>query len=238
LNIKEHTPVEERLIQINGNKNEFNYDSSNINDIKKSFNKDNDEEFKYYDNDNVQINEEDIKSQIEKNKRNIKVYSETDSMTKSIKKNRNKYLHNYSSYEQAVRMLKSINRYRVPFEKMILIATLASEITECVNEFWKDFENIVTSDLLSIDADELMTIFIYVLIKSNMPNLLIHAKFIKEFTTSNSKSTMIGYYFTTLEAAIIYILSVKDRESLDKNKDNHLINTIKPNQSSFLKYDN
>lgn len=159
-------------------------------------------------------------------------------MTKSLKKNRNKYIHNYSSYEQAVRMLKSINRYRVPFEKMILVATLASEITECVNEFWKDFENIVTSSLLSIDADELMTIFIYVIIKANMPDLLIHAKFIKEFTTSNSKSTMIGYYFTTIEAAIIYILSVKDKESLNcKNKDNDIMNTIKPNQSSFVKYD-
>ena len=121
---------------------------------------------------------------------------------------------------------------------MILIATLASEITDCVNEFWKDFENIVTSDLLSIDADELMNIIIYVLIKANMPNLLIHAKFVKEFTTSNSKSTMIGYYFTTLEAAIIYILSVKDKDSLNSKKDNDLFNTIKPIQSSFLKYEN
>lgn len=159
-------------------------------------------------------------------------------MTKSLKKNRNKYLHNFSSYEQAIKMLKSINRYRVPFEKMILVATLASEITECVNEFWKDFENIVTSALLSIDADELMTIFIYVIIKSNMPDLLIHAKFIKEFTTSNSKSTMIGYYFTTIEAAIIYILSVKGKDSLNmKGKDKEdLINQIKPNQASFIKF--
>lgn len=155
-------------------------------------------------------------------------------MTKSLKKARNKFIHNYSSYEQAIKMLKSINRYRVPFEKMILIATLASEITECVNEFWKDFENIITSSLLNIDADELMTIFIFVVIKSHMPDLLIHSKFIKEFTTSNSRSTMIGYYFTTLEASIIYILSTKDKESL-RSKDVNLFSSLIPNKLSFTK---
>ena len=157
-------------------------------------------------------------------------------MTKSLKKARNKFIHNYSSYEQAIKMLKSINRYRVPFEKMILIATLASEITECVNEFWKDFENIITSSLLNIDADELMTIFIFVVIKSHMPDLLIHSKIIKEFTTSNSRSTMIGYYFTTLEASIIYILSTKDKESL-RSKDGNLFNSLIPNKLSFTKAD-
>lgn len=210
-----------------------NGDFTNIN----NYYSNNNSSCQYFDSSNFNVNTDDIQNQIKQNKQNLKVISETDQMTKSLKKARNKYIHNYSSYEQAIKMLKSINRYRVPFEKMILIATLASEITECVNEFWKDFENIITSSLLNIDADELMTIFIYVVIKAHMPELLIHSKFIKEFTTSNSRSTMIGYYFTTLEASIIYILSVKDKESLRSKDKENLINTLIPNKNSFMKND-
>lgn len=211
---------------------------NNNNNYSKTNNSNNNSTCQFFDSSNFNVNTDDIQNQIKQNKQNLKVISETDQMTKSLKKARNKYIHNYSSYEQAIKMLKSINRYRVPFEKMILIATLASEITECVNEFWKDFENIITSSLLNIDADELMTIFIYVVIKAHMPELLIHSKFIKEFTTSNSRSTMIGYYFTTLEASIIYILSVKDKESLRSNKEkDDLFSTLIPNKNSFMKID-
>ena len=65
---------------------------------------------------------------------------------------------------------------------------------------------IMTSSLLNIDADELMSIFIYIIIKAQMPNLLIHMKIIKDFTTSITKTTMMGYYFATLEASILFIL--------------------------------
>lgn len=223
---KNYTGDNINLVKINDKQNDneknTNNNPHNLNNIQ------------FFESTNFHVNNDDIQNQIKQNKQNLRVISETDLMTKSLKKARNKYIHNYSSYEQAVKMLKSINRYRVPFEKMILIATLASEITECVNEFWKDFENIVTSSLLNIDADELMTIFIYVVIKSHMPELLIHAKFIKEFTTSNSRSTMIGYYFTTLEASIIYILSVKDKDDL-RNKDKDvLFSSLMPNKISFL----
>ncbi len=72
--------------------------------------------------------------------------------------------------------------------------------------------------MLNIDADELMTIFIYIIIKTQMNDILIHSKFIKEFTTSTTRSTMIGYYYTTLEASLIYILDVNDISELKKDK--------------------
>jgi len=216
--------------ETNINHNNLNYTDNTLFKNNSNINK---STTQYFDSSNFQSNTDDIQNQIKQNKQNLKVINETDQMTKSLKKARNKYIHNYSSYEQAIKMLKSINRYRVPFEKMILIATLASEITECVNEFWKDFENIITASLLNIDADELMTIFIYVVIKSHMPELLIHAKFIKEFTTNNSRATMIGYYFTTLEASIIYILSVKDKGSLRSNEKDNLFSSLMPNKNLF-----
>lgn len=178
----------------------------------------------------------------------IRIFSESDILSKSIKKNKekddvskninfkNKYQEKSShSYESAIKLLKSVSKYKVPFEKMMLIATISTEITECVNNYWKEFENVITSSLLNIDADDLMTIFIYIIIKSNMSELLIHSKFIKEFTTSTTRSTMMGYYYTTLEASLIYILSIKDKTDLQNRE--KMRQSLVPNKTSFLQED-
>jgi len=173
-------------------------------------------------------------------KKEFKIYSESEIFSNSIKKNNNnntseridKIKFSEGPYNQAIKILKSIKRYKVPFEKMILIATISSEITDCVNNFWKKYENVITSSLLNIDADELMTIFIYIVIKSQMSELLVHSKFIKEFTTCTTRASMMGFYFTTLEASLIYILSVNDKSELlkkDKLKQSLIIS-----KSSFL----
>ena len=50
-----------------------------------------------------------------------------------------------------------------------------------------------------------MIIFVLIVIKSDYPKLLIHKQLIQEFTTRTTKSTTIGYYNTTINAAIEYI---------------------------------
>lgn len=164
----------------------------------------------------------------------MKVFSESSIMHKSLRKEKekNKFRYSQGSYEAAIKLLKSINKYKVPFEKMMLLATISSEVTECVNNFWADMSKVVTSSLLNIDADELMTIFIYVIIKSQMAELLIHSKLIKEFTTSTTRSTMIGYYYTTVEASLIYILSISDKTELFNRE--KIRNSLVPNRTTFI----
>ena len=41
---------------------------------------------------------------------------------------------------------------------------------------------------------------------------------IKLFTTCTTKSSMIGYYYSTVEASIMYIKTLKDVDELFKNK--------------------
>ena len=125
--------------------------------------------------DNSDLSKEVIEIEIDRNKnlkclpdkksnREIRIYSETSMMTNSIRRHLpkediiNKYK-NYDSYQEAVKLLKSIKKYRVPFEKMMLIASITTEITESVNNFWKDLEKLIPTSLLNIDADQLMTIF-------------------------------------------------------------------------------
>ena len=119
-------------------------------------------------------------------------------------------------YTKAINMLKSIANYHIPFEKMMLISTISLEITECVNEFWMGFEHIIQANNLNIDADELMSLFIYIMIKSELTDLLIHLRMIKDFTTSSSKSSMVGYYYVTLEASLMYVLDMKNIHDISR----------------------
>ena len=95
-------------------------------------------------------------------------------------------------YWKAIEFMKKLSDFKVPLEKLIIIASISSLITECENECWKNLERFIQPSMLSFDADELMTIFIYIIYKCHMPLLFVHADFIKYFTSPTTKSTMIG----------------------------------------------
>ena len=69
-------------------------------------------------------------------------------------------------YETAIHLLKEIQRYKAPFEKMLIFASLGNEIKNCIDDFWKDMEEYFDPDLLGIEAEQLMTIFIYIMLHS------------------------------------------------------------------------
>ena len=121
-------------------------------------------------------------------------------------------------YETAIQLLKQVQKYRTPFEKMMIFASISSEITECINDFWKDLNDYIDNNLLNIEIDQLMTIFIYIIIKSQIFDISVHCKIIKSFTTCITKASMIGYYYSTVEAGVSYISSINNIEELFKNK--------------------
>ena len=85
------------------------------------------------------------------------------------------------------------------------IASISSTITKNINIFWKGMEKYINPYFLNITADELIIIYLFIIIKSDYPKILIHEKLIQEFTTRTTKSTTIGYYNTTINASIEYI---------------------------------
>ena len=121
-------------------------------------------------------------------------------------------------YETAIQLLKQIQKYKTPFEKMMIIASISSEITDCINDFWKDLNNYIKNDLLNLEIDQLMIIFIYIIIKSQIYDISVHCKIIKSFTTCITKASMIGYYYSTVEASVSYLQSIHNIKELLKNK--------------------
>ena len=63
-----------------------------------------------------------------------------------------------------------------------------------------------------------MNIFIYIIFKAKMSDIIIYCKIISLFTTYTTKSSMIGYYYSTFEASISYILQIKNVKDILVNK--------------------
>ena len=120
-------------------------------------------------------------------------------------------------YGKAIEFIKTIEQFKTPLEKLIIIASVSSLITECVNSYWKNMGGYIKPSMLSIDADELMTILIYIIYQSKNPLLFVHADFINYFTSATTKSTMIGYYYTTLQGCLDYLLQINDKEDFKKD---------------------
>ena len=120
-------------------------------------------------------------------------------------------------YLDAINYLKQIDTYKVPLEKLIVIALISVIITDCIDKYWGLVKNDLSTKFLNIDADELMAIYLYIIYKMRTPSLFVHLDFIKYFTTPVSKQSMIGYYFTALEGCLNFILNIKDKDSIVKS---------------------
>ena len=120
-------------------------------------------------------------------------------------------------YLSAIKLLNSLKKYKAPFEKIVIIAAISDQITESASNFWSEMEKYVKNSFLFIEADEIMTIFLFIMIKSQMPEIIIFSKMITNFTTPNTRSFNLSYNFTLLEASLEYISSLKDLKPLLKD---------------------
>jgi hypothetical protein len=119
-------------------------------------------------------------------------------------------------YYEAILYIQKIKDFKVPLQKLIVVASLSNVITGCVNKFWKNMENIIKPEMLSIDSDELMTIFIYIIYKCKIPSIFVHADFINYFTTPTTKATMVGYYYITFKGCLDFLLNIKSKNDFIK----------------------
>lgn len=125
-------------------------------------------------------------------------------------------------YLSAIKLLNSLKKYKAPFEKIVIIAAISDQITECASSFWSEMENYIKKSFLFIEADEIMTIFLYIMIRSQMPEIIVFSKMITNFTTPNTRSFNLSYNFTLLEASLEYISTLRNIKELLKGEDNQL----------------
>jgi hypothetical protein len=120
-------------------------------------------------------------------------------------------------YLSAIKLLTNLKKYKAPFEKIVIIAAISDQITEAATTFWSEMEKYIKKDFLSIEVDEMMAIFLFIVIKTQMPEIIIFSKMITNFTTPSTRSFSISYNFTLLEASLEYISSIRNLKDLVKD---------------------
>ena len=99
-------------------------------------------------------------------------------------------------YDSAIKTFKNIVFYRSPTHKLKIILKTLEKIEKCIHKFYDKF-NINFGKALA--GDEVLTIFLYVVSKCNIPNIYAHLKFIDNFSTSNVLNSKAGYFNATLQ---------------------------------------
>ena len=125
-------------------------------------------------------------------------------------------------YLSAIKLLTTLKKYKAPFEKIVIIAAISDQITECATTFWSEMEKYIKKDFLSIEADEIMAIFLFIVIRSQMPEIIVFSKMITNFTTPSTRAFSISYNFTLLEASIEYLSSIRNMKELVKEDSKQL----------------
>ena len=121
-------------------------------------------------------------------------------------------------FSSAINLLKNLKNYKTPFEKIVILAALSDQITESVSNFWSNMLNYIKNSFLFIEADEIMAIFVFIVIKAQMPELLIESKIISNFTTPSTRAFNISYNLTLMEASLETINKMDAKEIANRDK--------------------
>ena len=104
-------------------------------------------------------------------------------------------------YILAIQNLRKVRLHDTPIDKMRCITQTSKCIVKSIDAFWRDITQ-VDKKRLTLDADQLLMIFIFVTIRSKVYELLAHLKFINEFSTNTLRLSKLGYCILTLEVAL------------------------------------
>uniref|UniRef100_A0A287DB44 Ankyrin repeat domain-containing protein 27 n=1 Tax=Ictidomys tridecemlineatus TaxID=43179 RepID=A0A287DB44_ICTTR len=109
---------------------------------------------------------------------------------------------------RAKRELAQLNRCTSPQQKLVCLRKVVQLITQSPSQ---------RVNLETMCADDLLSVLLYLLVKTEIPNWMANLSYIKNFRFSSSAKDELGYCLTSIEAAIEYIrqgsLSVKPPES-------------------------
>ncbi|XP_019510022.1 PREDICTED: ankyrin repeat domain-containing protein 27 [Hipposideros armiger] len=109
---------------------------------------------------------------------------------------------------RAKRELAQLNKCTSPQQKLVCLRKVVQLITQSPSQ---------RVNLETMCADDLLSVLLYLLVKTEIPNWMANLSYIKNFRFSSSAKDELGYCLTSVEAAIEYIrqgsLSVKPPDS-------------------------
>ena len=119
-----------------------------------------------------------------------------------------------SPYSEEIKYIQTIKDYNIPLDKLTIIALTSVLITDNVDNFWRGEKGL--KEYLTITADDIMSIYLYIVYNMDLPSIYTELDFIKYFTGSTTKQSMIGYYYTTIEGCLTFIMNTKTKKDFKK----------------------
>lgn len=105
-------------------------------------------------------------------------------------------------YVRTVECLKEIMSLKSPTQKLEQILKTVDMLFQEIKEFYEGFNEIMEEE---ISGDDILSIFVFIIVKSNISELIIHCKILDLFMTNNQINSITGYYVSTIQVALSYI---------------------------------
>jgi len=119
-------------------------------------------------------------------------------------------------YHRAIKTIRKLSYLKSPRDKLGCILQTFKEIISDVGNFWERYEREVV-----VGADDLVPIFAYVVLNSNIPKIFSEMNFIGEFATDSDMNGKYGYVFATFQISVEIVMRLDDTiwDSIEQNTD-------------------
>ena len=92
--------------------------------------------------------------------------------------------------------MREIEQVRTPGGKLKILVRAADLVIECINKFYEVRNMQIT--LQTLDADQVLSIFCYIVIRSQLKELYTHLNVIEHFSGEGQLRSETGYYYSVL----------------------------------------
>ena len=98
------------------------------------------------------------------------------------------------------------------------IANISKHIEETITDFW-DGITIIDPDKLIIDGDNILMLYLYIVLRARIPQMFAYIKMMDEFSTTYVRSiSRYGYCLSTLEIAMERITTMSVKELVEQQQ--------------------
>lgn len=108
-------------------------------------------------------------------------------------------------YQDPIKALKKFEQINSPLKVLKLLTEINNIICSCIDTFWHGSN--IEKDKIRIDADQYLSIMIYIIIKANIPYLYSKITLINEIIKIIGPSKYNAYCLNTVNACFYYFLN-------------------------------
>lgn len=117
-------------------------------------------------------------------------------------------------YYEAVQTLKAVVGRASPFEKLLVLLKVRQSIEDNVQTFWEGIQ--VERENLQLTTDQFIPIYMFVILKAQVQDLVAHVRLVKEFISDHVQfKSALGNTLSLIETALQFIVAL-DYRRLDE----------------------